>query len=381
MLRMTTYARIGLSPLDATRCDVVLDLPHFSPVTHGMLLIDAQFDSGPDPESVITKATAVLGSMHRGAEKLFESRDYRQILMLASRHEWLSPFSGETGVAQLLERELGITVPLTARWLRTLLLEFNRVTSHMAFLAGFPWDPQLSFTLGQLREPWVELLQSYTGSRMHPMITCIGGLTHAPTDEWLTTLDALCASTRAAMTTLLDSGLDTIPTGLGILSPQTVTDFALSGPAARASNVYRDLRTTSTQLMYHEIADFEPLTQTSGDVAARLRQLRDELLQAIQIIQGCISHCRTGLNDDINVLLPKVIRVPEGRYEHSIETPLGIASWYLVSQNDKMPYRLKLRPASLHTVLALSEVLVGATLDQAKLIIASMPFLSGDADR
>lgn len=83
----------------------------------------------------------------------------------------------------------------------------------------------------------------------------------------------------------------------------------------------------------------------------------------------------------MNVLLPKVLRVPEGEYEHSIETPLGIASWFLVSRGDKMPYRLKLRPASLHTVLALSYTLLNQNQENLDAILASMPFVAGDVDR
>ena len=100
-----------------------------------MLRIDCQI-----ADDTIVTATPLLGSMHRGAEKLFESRDYRQVIGLANRHEWLSAFSGEVGVAHLVETALGIEVPETAQWLRTFLLEFNRVTSHLAFLAGFTWQ-------------------------------------------------------------------------------------------------------------------------------------------------------------------------------------------------------------------------------------------------
>jgi NADH-quinone oxidoreductase subunit D len=94
-----------------------------------------------------------------------------------------------------------------------------------------------------------------------------------------------------------------------------------------------------------------------------------------------IEPCTIQTSNEVNVLLPKVVRVPEGSYEHSIETPLGIASWFLVSRNDKMPYRLKLRPASLHTVLALPKVLPGSNRKDFDAVVASMPFIAGDVDR
>jgi NADH-quinone oxidoreductase subunit D len=100
-----------------------------------MMRIDCEYEG-----EIITSAKPILGSMHRGAEKLFESRDYRQVIALANRHEWLSAYSGEVGIAQLIETALGIEVPEAAQWFRTFLLEYNRVTSHLAFLAGFPWQ-------------------------------------------------------------------------------------------------------------------------------------------------------------------------------------------------------------------------------------------------
>jgi NADH-quinone oxidoreductase subunit D len=110
-------------------------------------------------------------------------------------------------------------------------------------------------------------------------------------------------------------------------------------------------------------------------------QLVDEVTLSLAMISELIEKCADLVSEEVNVLLPKVVRVPEGTYEHSIETPLGIASWFLVSRNDKMPYRLKLRPASLHTVLALSTVLSGARREDFDAIVASMPFIAGDADR
>jgi NADH-quinone oxidoreductase subunit D len=110
-------------------------------------------------------------------------------------------------------------------------------------------------------------------------------------------------------------------------------------------------------------------------------QLIDEITVSLAMISELVEPCAEKISDEVNVLLPKVVRVPEGSYEHSIETPLGIASWFLVSRNDKMPYRLKLRPASLHTVLALSNVLPDTNRKYFDAVVASMPFIAGDADR
>lgn len=368
---------IGLSPLDIARSDETSGLPIFAPATHGMLRIDCQI-----ADDTIVTATPLLGSMHRGAEKLFESRDYRQVIGLANRHEWLSAFSGEVGVAQLVETALGIEVPEAAQWLRTFLLEFNRVTSHLAFLAGFTWqNDELTNHIRASREQWVNHYQLYTGSRMHPMLTRIGGLTHAPQSSWLDEVTHLCFDTAQI---ILETNWDVLLTpfaGIGILTKSEALDQAISGPVARASGYAIDARETASGVKYQELESFAVVLQTGGDVRSRILQLVDEVTVSLAMISEMIQPCEMRLDEDVNVLLPKVVRVPEGTYEHSIETPLGIASWFLVSRNDKLPYRLKLRPASLHTVLALSTVLQNSKRSDFEAIISSMPFISGDADR
>lgn len=342
-----------------------------------MLQIDCEYDG-----EIITSAKPILGSMHRGAEKLFESRDYRQVIALANRHEWLSAYSGEVGVAQLIESALGIEVPEAAQWFRTLLLEFNRVTSHLAFISGFPWqDQQLIENLRKSRELWVNHYRAYTGSRMHPMLTRIGGLTHAPTSQWLEEVQHLCFDTaQIILETNWLGKLDDFES-IGILTKDQAIESAVSGPAARASGHAIDLRETVNGLKYSELESFAVALQTTGDVSARMLQLIDEVTISLAMISELVEPCANSASEEVNVLLPKVVRVPEGSYEHSIETPLGIASWFLVSRNDKMPYRLKLRPASLHTALALEKVLPGNNRNAFDAIVASMPFIAGDVDR
>ena len=353
-------------------------LAHYSPVTHGYTEFALEVENGK-----VISAKPLLGSMHRGAEKLFESRDYRQILMLANRHEWLGSIAGELGVAQLVEDALVIEVPQAAQWLRTLLLEYTRVTSHLAFIAGFPWaDESISQAIRVNRELWISHNANYTGNRMHSMITRIGGLSHAPTSQWLEDVTKLCASTKNLISDLkpkISSELAQY-VGVGVLTRQDAIEFAVSGPVARASGYQIDFRNQSRGLKYDELAktDFE---FSSGDVSARLEILIAEVIQSISWLEELLPTCIANVDNPIDVLLPKVIRVPEGVYEHQLETPLGLASWLLVSHNDKMPHRLKLRPASLHTVLSLEKVLIGVDEHLVDVVIASMPFISGDVDR
>jgi NADH-quinone oxidoreductase subunit D len=216
---------------------------------------------------------------------------------------------------------------------------------------------------------------------MHPMLTRIGGLTHAPSAEWLEEVQHLCFDTAQIVLETNWQALLTEYESVGVLTKTQAVENAISGPVARASGYAIDLRETTIGLKYSELESFAVVLQTSGDVSARILQLVDEVTVSLAMISELNEPCTFHFADEVNVLLPKVVRVPEGSYEHSIETPLGIASWFLVSRNDKMPYRLKLRPASLHTVLALSNVLPGTNKKDFDSVVASMPFIAGDADR
>lgn len=364
---MTTQINLGAT-----------NLAHHAPVTHGYTKFDLELDGDK-----VNSAKPILGSMHRGVEKLFESRDYRQILMLANRHEWLGSFAGELGVAQMVEDALGIEVPESAQWFRTLLAEYTRVTSHLAFIAGFPWpDDQVTLPLREVREIWIQHIARYTGNRMHPMITRIGGLAHAPTADWLDQLPKLINQTKDVIGKNLPDLNKYLSqfAGVGILTKEAAIEYSVSGPVARASGYQIDLRPTARGLKYSELSPSD-ISFSYGDVASRIGLLIAELGQSLTWLDELLPVCKSKVEEPIDVLLPKVLRVPVGVYEHEIETPLGIASWLLVSTNDKMPYRLKLRPASLHTVLATSEVLKGVNVNQVEAVIASMPFISGDVDR
>src|SRR5690242_5164246 len=120
----------GAAP-GALGADMVLNIGPQHPSTHGVLRLKLVLDG----ERVVS-CEPIVGYMHRGAEKLFEVRDYRQILVLANRHDWLSAFGNELGICLAVERMAGIEVPVRAVWARTLLAELNRVLSHLMFLGG-----------------------------------------------------------------------------------------------------------------------------------------------------------------------------------------------------------------------------------------------------
>src|SRR5689334_16000184 len=178
----------------AESTDMVLNIGPQHPSTHGVLRLKLVLDG----ERIVT-AEPVIGYMHRGAEKLFEARDYRQIVMLANRHDWLSAFSNELGVVLAVERMLGMEVPERAVWLRTLLAELNRVLNHLMFLGSYPLElggitPIFHAFHG--REELQHVLEEASGGRMHYMFNRVGGLKEDLPAGWLGRVRAAVATVR-----------------------------------------------------------------------------------------------------------------------------------------------------------------------------------------
>jgi NADH-quinone oxidoreductase subunit D len=336
-------------------------------------------------DDMITTARVVVGAMHRGAEKLFEVRDYRQILMLADRHDWQAPFFGELAVALVCEQMMGLAVPERAVWLRTLLAEHTRIISHCGFLGYVPHrltgDPGLRLLREDLRTQTLRL----TGNRIHPMATRVGGLAVDADDAWLLAereVAMWAARVAEAVLTMIDSpAFAALTGGVGLMDDETIQQFGVSGPAARASGVDLDLRLFRPYLAYRELAELiAPPVRRSGDAQSRLGVLAEELTISASLITACIDRLRE-LPGPVSVKLGKIIRVPEGEGYLAIEAPLGITGVFLVSRGEKTPWRLKLRTPSFNNISSLERVLVGVRTEALEATLASIGYVVGDIDK
>src|SRR6266516_3644493 len=166
----------------ATPERLLINLGPGHPSGHGMLRLGLTLDGDR-----ITAAEPVIGYVHRGAEKLFEARDYRQIIVLANRHDWLSAFNNELGVVLAVERLMGLEVPERAVWLRTALAELNRVLNHLMFLGSYPLEIGAItpvFYAFRERETIQGVMEEATGGRMHFMFNRVGGLREEVPAGW-----------------------------------------------------------------------------------------------------------------------------------------------------------------------------------------------------
>lgn len=381
-----TTATVGGSGFTTT--DMVLNIGPQHPATHGVLRLRLTLNG-----EKIHGAEPVVGYMHRGAEKLFEVRDYRQILALANRHDWLSAFSNEIGLALTVERMLGMDVPERATWVRTLMAELNRVLNHLMFLGSYPLELGAItpiFHSFREREELQAVMEEISGGRMHYMFNRIGGLRDDVPAGWLGRVEAAIATVRSRLpelkSLLVGNEILTARTrGIGVLDVATAKAYGVTGPIARASGLDVDLRRDQPYLAYAEL--FAPggpgrvVTRTAGDCEARLEVLLEQVDVSLDLAQACVDRLRSLSAGPVNVKLPKVLKVPEGTDHVATENPLGFNSYYLVSRGEKTPWRLKLRSASFNNVAVLSEVLPGTLVSDMVSILGSMFFVVGDIDR
>ena len=354
-----TVAGIGAA---AGPSDITLELGQHHPSTHGSLRLRLELDG-----DVVVSAQPLVGALHRGAEKLFEVRDYRQVLVLANRHDWLSAFNNEVVIALAVERMLGMVVPPRAVWLRTLMCELNRVLSHLMFLGWL--DP----VYVRLREPLQAVMEEATGGRVHFVATRIGGLHADVPAGWPSRVQAAVSAVRSRLPSPDLSRL----AGLGVLSPADALSYGVSGPVARGSGLSLDLRRDAPYLAYDALE--VPLVQrTAGDAAARFGCLLEQVEVSLDLVLACLEQLPEG---PVDITLPKNLRAPEGSTYTWTENPSGIAGCYLVSRGAVTPWRLALRTASFSNVSALPAVLPGARVSDLPAILASFFFVVGDIDK
>ena len=382
------YERGGTgSGSELATTDMVLNIGPQHPATHGVLRLRLTLDG-----ERIVGCEPIIGYMHRGAEKLFEVRDYRQIIVLANRHDWLSAFANELGVVLAVERMMGLEVPVRAVWLRTLLAELNRILNHLMFLGSYPLELGAItpvFYAFRERETIQAVMEELSGGRMHYMFNRVGGLKEDLPYGWLGRAADASAAVRKRLPDIEDIVLGNEifrarTVGVGKLSPELVSQYGVSGPIARASGVDADLRRDEPYLGYDELQRdgvLRVVTRTDGDCFSRFSVLLEQVKVSLDLVDACLDKLSALPAGPINVRLPKILKVPEGQTYAWTESPLGINGYYLVSRGDKTPWRLKLRSASFNNISALPALLPGTMIPDMIAILGSMFFVVGDIDK
>ncbi len=373
--------------------DMILNIGPQHPSTHGVLRLVAKID-GERAYDV----KPVIGYMHRGYEKLAEVRTYPQITTLVNRIDWVSGYANEIPFVVAAERLMELEVPARAQYIRLILTEMARISSHLVFMASYPLElgaaTPLFFALRE-RERVLDLLESVTGGRFHPNFNRIGGVKPAygsgsATRKQIQDLpQGFFAETKEAMDQVaaaadqleaLVAGNEIIlarTKGIGVLPPEVAAAFGVSGPNLRASGVGFDLRKVEDYLPYSDF-DFRVPVGENGDCWDRWWVRLEEIRQSVKIIRQAIDGIPSG---PLQAKVPKVIKVPAGETYVRAENPKGEMGYYLVSDGGQGPYRLKIRSASFSNISILPWALEGTIVPDIIAIMGSLDFVLGDVDR
>ncbi|HEU4321342.1 MAG TPA: NADH-quinone oxidoreductase subunit D 1 [Acidimicrobiia bacterium] len=373
--------------------DMTLNIGPQHPSTHGVLRLVARVDG-----ERCFDVQPVIGYMHRGYEKLAEVRSYPQITTIVNRIDWVSGYANEVPFIVAAEKLMELEVPERAQYIRLILTEMARISSHLVFNASYPLElgaaTPLFFALRE-RERVLDLLESVTGGRFHPNFNRIGGVKPAygsgsNTRKQPQDLPAgFFAETRVAMDKVRESvdqledlvaGNEIIlarTKGVGVLPPAVAAAFGVSGPNLRASGVPFDLRKTQDYLPYAKF-DFDVITGESGDCWDRWHVRLQEIRESVKIVHQAIDGIPSG---DLQAKVPKVIKVPKGETYVRAENPKGEMGYYIVSDGAGGPYRLKIRSASFSNISILPWILEGALVPDIIAIMGSLDFVLGDVDR
>ena len=351
------------------------------PATHGTLRIIARLDG----EQVLW-ADPSCGYMHRGYEKLTEVRSYPQVTALVNRIDWLGSFANEVPFILAAEKLMGVEAPSRAQHIRTILFELSRIANVTLFLGD------LGVQLGAVtpvffafrdREYVLNLIEGATGGRFHPNFDRIGGLKDdLPAgfiDETRNVMKKLRGFCDLIEDLLFGNEIFQSRTrGIGVIPKDVALQYGLSGANLRASGVDWDLRRDQNMPLAYDKVDFKVITHPDGDSFARCWVRLQEVRESTRIVDQLLDTIPAG---PIMAKVPKIIKVPEGEAWVSTENPLGEMGYYVVSQGDMGPFRVKIRSASFNNISITPWLLKGVYVPDIITILASLYFILGDIDR
>lgn len=350
------------------------------PSTHGVLRLIIEVDG----EEVVAAETS-LGYLHRGIEKLAESRKYHQLGTLMDRGDYVSGMMGEQAAALAVEALLDVEVPPKARWIRTLVAELTRIASHLVWFGTFGLDTggmgQFLYAMRD-RENLLDILEAISGQRMMFNYVRPGGV--------LADLPAGIAEKILGFSAGFEGYLEEHHAllggneifqhrvrGVGIIESDVALAFGLTGANLRATGVPFDVRRDRPYDAYDEI-DFDVPIGETGDAWDRYMVRMEEMRQANRLVQQLIEGMPEG---DYIAKVPKTIRLPEGEVYASVESSRGETGVHLISHGGTEPYRYHYRGPSLYACQVLEEILPGHLIADVVMMIGSLDIMLGEVDR
>jgi len=384
---------------------MIINMGPQHPSTHGVLRLMLELDG-----ETVLRSKPVIGYLHTGMEKTGEELMYIQGATNVTRMDYLSPFFNELVYALSIERLLDVELPPRATWIRMLMTELNRVSSHLLWLATNGSDVG---AIGMLLYGWREreLLLSFfekvTGLRMNHNYIRPGGVAADLPDGWRDDVAAICE----VIPKRLDEYDDILTgqpifqdrqQGVGPLSAEEAIALGVTGPLLRASGVAWDLRRDMPYLAYDQV-DFDVIVGTYGDCWDRYAVRLNETRESIRIVRQILDMMPAGdyriqdkkltppprsrIDESMEALIhhfklfTEGFKVPTGETYVAVESPRGELGCYLVSDGSNKPYRMHIRAPSFMNLQAQGPMLRGGLIADAVAVISTVDPVLGDVDR
>jgi NADH-quinone oxidoreductase subunit D len=375
------------------------------PSTHGVLRIVLELEG-----ETIRSAAPDIGFLHTGIEKQCEALTWAKTLTLTDRVDYLANLSNNLVYCLTVEKLLQIEIPERAQWLRVMMTEFQRLSSHLVWLGTHALDigaMSIFFYCFREREEILRILEMFSGQRMMTSYIRIGGVALEPPRGWEKAVGKFIRGFPSKVDeyeNLLDSnpiwGIRT--KGVGYISLEDMLDLGVTGPMIRGAGLALDCRKTEPYSSYDKF-NFNVATQTGNDVYSRYRVRLQEMRESAKIVTQALEGMPTGpyVADAPHVVLPdrekmktqmealiyhfKIVtegfRVPAGEVYQCIESPRGEIGYYIVSDGTAKPYRLHMRTPSFANLQALPTMLKDTLIADSIAALGSMDFVLGDTDR
>jgi NADH-quinone oxidoreductase subunit D len=361
--------------------ELVINMGPQHPSTHGVLRVVLKLDG----ERVID-ADVVIGYLHRGVEKLCESRDWTQIVLITDRMDYVAAATSNLGYVETVEKMMGVEVPRRARYIRTILSELQRLASHLIWLGTHAADiGALTVFLYCLREREyiLDLFEEFCGARLTYNSMRVGGLPGDLSPGWdrkvLELCDIIDEKVPEYETLLTQNRIWLNRTkGIGVLTAEQAIALGFSGPPLRASGVLRDIRKDEPYAAYDEFAFDIPVGER-GDTYDRYLVRLEEFRQSTRIIRQAIEGLPEG---PIIGKVPRLIKPPAGETYHAVESPKGEIGFFIVSDGKSLsPYRFRVRPPSLCNLQVLPTLVRGHLVADVVALIGTIDIVLGEVDR
>jgi len=333
----------------------------------------------------VTKIEPKIGYLHRGMEKLAESRTYSQFIPYTDRLDYLASPHNNWAYVMTVEKLMGVEIPERAEYLRVIFGELARIASHHVMIASTALDLGGStpwMYIFRDRERILDMFEMTAGSRLTVNMMRIGGMSAEPPAEFWPALKSFLDDAPEMLEEYygIFFGNEIVQSRMkhvGILPKELAENLSITGPVLRASGVSYDVRKAEPYSIYDRF-DFNIPVRTGCDSYDRTIIRMDEIVESLKIIRQAVRDIPEG---PIMAKVPKVIKPPAGEVYHRVENPKGELGFYIVSDGTTKPSRVRIRPGTFINLQMLPIVALNWKIQDLIVIFATLDAVLGEVDK